>query len=281
MPRPRPPSSPGQRVSRDTWPCQCPAGPAACCPSSTQHLKGRGSSAQLSEGRRLSQGPRAGYWNPGQAQTSWSVPAPGGVAVAVRGQRWKTGQPQRDHRGLEGRGGEAIRTEIFVPFLVPNIEWIKICKTGGLLGPQPRTPVSPPTPRVTKERPDLACWTRAPALGEQPPGAVREMGGRGAPPPSPPAAASRPRALPDRVLGASPPERALSNVQGRSPSDSKQDGSCNIPGPGATWGAGRARGPGMGGRPCRQGGGGAGGGGVSCRPAAGARARCSCGGPRA
>lgn len=42
------------------------------------------------------------------------------------------------------------------------------------------------------------------------------------------------RALPDRVLGgARRPGRALSNVQGKSPSDSEQDDSCNIPGPGA------------------------------------------------
>lgn len=182
--------------------------------------------------------------------------------------------------GWRGGEGKLLRTEIFVPFLVPNIEWIKICKTGGLLGPQPRTPMSPPSPRVTKVCLDLACWTRFPPLRKQPPGAEREMVRPEHPRPQPPPAPAphphpRPtaRALPDRVLGgARRPGRALSNVQGKSPSNSKQDDSCNIPGPGAV-GVGvrgraepAARGRRWGTLPAGRGRGGRGG--VSCRPAA-------------
>lgn len=95
-------------------------------------------------------------------------PAPCRVAVAVEGPEMEDWAAAAEPvGGWRGREGKLLRTEIFVPFLVPNIEWIKICKTGGApWPPQPRTPMSPPSPRVTKVCPGLACWTKFPPPGK-------------------------------------------------------------------------------------------------------------------
>lgn len=50
-------------------------------------------------------GPRAGHQDPGQPQTSWSVPCPVWGGSGSEGRRWKTGQLQRDRREGQGVGG--------------------------------------------------------------------------------------------------------------------------------------------------------------------------------
>lgn len=162
--------------------------------------------------------------------------------------------------GWRGGEGKLLRTEIFVLFLVPNIEWIKICKTGSSLAPNQEPQCLPPPP----ESPRCVLTSHA---GLGPPsgrGATRSCAGDSGAVARPALPLQRPgRALLGRVLGARRP-RARSNVQGKSPSKSKRDDSCNIPGPGAVRGAGRARGRGGGpaGRAAARGWG------VSCRPAA-------------
>lgn len=67
--------------------------PAAPPPGSTEGSSG---TLELSEGRRSRQGPRAATRTLANPRPAGASCAHVGVAVAVRGQRWKTGQPQRN-----------------------------------------------------------------------------------------------------------------------------------------------------------------------------------------
>lgn len=99
--------------------------------------------------------------------------------------------------------------------------------------PPSRTPMSPPSPRVAKACPGLACWTRFPLWEKGHQELQRRRRSEHRTPALPPGLPGPSR--PDCTLGpARRPGRALSNVQGKSPSNSKQHDSCNIPGP-APW----------------------------------------------
>lgn len=183
--------------------------------------------------------------------------------------------------GGPGGGGKRklLRTEIFVPFLVPNIEWIKICKTGGLLGPHREPQCLPPPPESPRRVLASHAGLGSPS-GRRATRSCRGGAGR-APHPGPPA--RPPWSEPSR-LHAGSGSAAREGTKQCTGQVSEQQQTARFmqhSRPGAMAGAGRARGPGRGQGPARRARlGRERGCGVSCPPAAAARARCSCGGPR-
>lgn len=107
-------------------PCPQATGWAACRPSLEQHLQDRWGSDGAPRGKGPSKrNPRARHQDPGQPQTSWSVPCPARVGSGSEGPEME------DWAGQWGREEGLLGTEIFVPCLAPDIEWIRVCKLGG------------------------------------------------------------------------------------------------------------------------------------------------------